>query len=86
MEWGRGKGEGERHVQDGLNKGLQRAVLRLEIVDVLLVDALAPVVAVEVIDAFRVVDGRAGRAGGRVAIALYFFRPINNPPLLHTNA
>jgi hypothetical protein len=49
-----------RVVEDGLDQRLQGRVARLEVVDVLLVDALAAVVRVEVVDALGVVDGGAG--------------------------
>jgi hypothetical protein len=61
-----------RVVEDGLDQRLQGRVARLEVVDVLLVDALAAVVRVQVVDAFGVVDGGAGRAGGRGAVALWW--------------
>lgn len=44
-------------VEDGLDEGLEGRVTRLEVVYVLLVDALAAVVRVWVVDAWRVVDG-----------------------------
>lgn len=46
-----------RTVEDGLYKGLEGRVTRLEVVYVLLVDTLAAVVRVRVVDAWRVVDG-----------------------------
>lgn len=53
-----------------MDQGLEGRVLGLELVDVLLVDALAAVVGARVVDAFGVVDGGAGGAGGGVAVAL----------------
>ena len=44
-------------VEDGLDEGLEGRVTRLEVVYALLVDALAAVVRVWVVDAGRVVDG-----------------------------
>jgi hypothetical protein len=46
-----------RIVEDGLYKGLEGRVARLEIVYVLLVDTFAAVVRVRVVNARRVVDG-----------------------------
>lgn len=59
-----------RVVEDGLDQGLQGRVAGLEALDVLFVDALAAVVRVWVVDALGVVDGGAGRAGRRGAVAL----------------
>lgn len=47
-------------VEDGLDEGLQGGVAGLQALDVLLVDALAAVVRVGVVDALGVVDGGAG--------------------------
>ena len=57
-------------VQDGLDERLEGRVARLEAVNLLLVHALAPVVRVGVVDALGVVDGGAGGAGRRGAVAL----------------
>jgi hypothetical protein len=54
-------------VEDGLDQRLQGRVARL---DFLLVDALAAVVRVGVVDALGVVDGGAGRTCWRSAVAL----------------
>jgi hypothetical protein len=54
-------------IEDGLDQRLQSRVARL---DFLLVDALAAVVRVGVVDALGVVDGGAGRACWRGAVAL----------------
>lgn len=63
-------------VEDGLDEGLQGRVARLEVVNVLLVDALAAVVRVRVVDALGVVDGGAGGAGGRGAVALSYMSTL----------
>jgi len=47
-------------VENGLDQRLQRRIARLEVVNVLFVDALAAVVRVGVVDARRVVDGGTG--------------------------
>lgn len=72
-------------VEDGLDQRVQRRAARLEVVDVLFVDALAAVVRVGVVDALGVVHGGTGGAaagqrmlesstaglpGGRGAVAL----------------
>jgi hypothetical protein len=44
-------------VENGLYKGLEGRVARLEVVYVLLVDTFAAVVRVGVVDAWRVVNG-----------------------------
>jgi len=59
-----------RIVQDSLNKRLEGGIARLEVVDVLLVDAFAAVVRIRVVDARRVVDGGTCRAGGSGTVAL----------------
>ena len=59
-----------RVVQDSLDKRLEGGITRLEVVDVLLVDAFAAVVRIRVVDARRVVDGGTCRAGGSGTVAL----------------
>ncbi len=68
-----------------MNEDFERRVADLEFVDVFFVDAFATVVAVWVVDAFSVVDGRAGCAGGEVAVAsaihvnIVYVREIHAP-------
>jgi hypothetical protein len=57
-------------VQDGLYERLQGRIARLKVVDVLLVDALAPMIGIGVVYTRRVVDGSTGRACGRGPVAL----------------
>jgi hypothetical protein len=57
-------------VENGLDERLEGRVARLEVVNVLFVDALAAVVRVGVVDAFGVVDGGAGGAGRCGAVTL----------------
>lgn len=59
-----------RVVEDGLDERLEGRVTRLEPIDILLVDALAAVVGIGVVDAFGVVNGGTGGAGWRGAVAL----------------
>jgi hypothetical protein len=60
-------------IENGLDQRLQGRVARL---DFLLVDALAAVVRVGVVDALGVVDGGAGRACWRRAVALLGIRSV----------
>lgn len=57
-------------VEDGLDQGLQGRVARLEVVNVLFVDAFAPMIGVEVIDTFGVVYSGTGGTGWSGAVAL----------------
>lgn len=45
-----------RIVEDGLNEGLESGIVRLEVVDILLVDTFAAMVGVGIVDAFSPVD------------------------------
>lgn len=51
-------------------ESLEGRVSSLEVVNVFLVDALATMIGVGIVDALGIVDGRASRTTGSVAIAL----------------
>lgn len=57
-------------VEDGLDEGLKGGIMRLEIVDVFLVDAFSSMIRVGVVDAFSAVDGSTSGAARGVSIAL----------------
>ena len=54
-----------------MDEGLQGRVARLEVVNVLLVDAFPSVVRIGIVDAFGAVDGGASCATWSFPVALY---------------
>lgn len=57
-------------VEDGLDEGLKGGIVRLEVVDILLVDSFPAMIRIGIVDTFGTVDGSTGSTTRGISIAL----------------